>query len=149
MLFRSWTATSRPPKVFSQDRIDGCDLCILLIGRRRGHRPEGEERSITQMEYDYAVEAGLDVLVFKLDDNSPWQTDWDERKTDPALGEWIAALMERHGVELFEQPCAAGDWEATVAVAQASPVPMMLDESIYGLADIDRAGELEIGRAHV
>lgn len=45
-------------------------------------------------------------------------------------------------IELFEQPCAAGDWDAHLAVARVSPVPMMLDESIYGLADIEKAAEL-------
>jgi len=46
-------------------------------------------------------------------------------------------------IELFEQPCAAGDWNSHMAVVRASPVPMMLDESIYGLADIDRAASLK------
>jgi L-alanine-DL-glutamate epimerase-like enolase superfamily enzyme len=45
-------------------------------------------------------------------------------------------------IELFEQPCAAGDWDAHLAVARAASVPMMLDESIYGLRDIERAAEL-------
>ncbi len=45
-------------------------------------------------------------------------------------------------IELFEQPCAAGDWDAHLTVAQAASVPMMLDESIYGLADIERAAAL-------
>jgi o-succinylbenzoate synthase len=45
-------------------------------------------------------------------------------------------------IELFEQPCAAGDWDAHLAVARVSPVPMMLDESIYGVADIERAAQL-------
>ena len=54
----------------------------------------------------------------------------------------FAAALDPDGIELFEQPCAAGDWEAAMAVARASPVPMMLDESIYGLAEIDRAAEL-------
>jgi len=45
-------------------------------------------------------------------------------------------------IELFEQPCAAGDWDAHLAVARAAAVPMMLDESIYGLADIERAAKL-------
>jgi L-Ala-D/L-Glu epimerase len=50
--------------------------------------------------------------------------------------------LDPAGIELFEQPCAAGDWPAHLAVARASPVPMMLDESIYGLDDIDRAAEI-------
>jgi o-succinylbenzoate synthase len=56
----------------------------------------------------------------------------------------FAAALDPDGIELFEQPCAAGDWEAALAVARASPVPMMLDESIYGLAEIDRAAELGV-----
>lgn len=45
-------------------------------------------------------------------------------------------------IELFEQPCAAGDWDAHMAVARVSRLPLMLDESIYGLADIERAADL-------
>ncbi|MBI2752698.1 MAG: mandelate racemase [Betaproteobacteria bacterium] len=54
----------------------------------------------------------------------------------------FARALDPAGIELFEQPCAAGDWEAHLAVARASSVPMMLDESIYGLDDIERAAEL-------
>jgi L-Ala-D/L-Glu epimerase len=46
-------------------------------------------------------------------------------------------------IELFEQPCAADDWDAHLAVAKVARVPMMLDESIYGLADIERAAALK------
>lgn len=54
--------------------------------------------------------------------------------------------LDPAGVELFEQPCAAADWEAHLAVVRAAGVPMMLDESIYGMADIERAAELEAAR---
>jgi len=56
-----------------------------------------------------------------------------------ALG-FVKALRP-DGIELFEQPCPAGDWDSAVAVAEAAEVPMMLDESIYGPADIDRAAD--------
>lgn len=56
---------------------------------------------------------------------------------------WFASRLEPDGIELFEQPCAADDWEGACAVARISNVPMMLDESIYGLADIARAAELK------
>ena len=45
-------------------------------------------------------------------------------------------------VELLEQPCAASDWDSAAAVAAASAVPLMLDESIYSEADIDRAARV-------
>lgn len=50
--------------------------------------------------------------------------------------------LDPAGIELFEQPCAAGDWTAHAAATQAARrtgLPLMLDESIYGLADIERA----------
>ena len=46
------------------------------------------------------------------------------------------------GIELFEQPCAAGDWDAhrvAAAAAARTGLPLMLDESIYDLRDIERA----------
>lgn len=50
--------------------------------------------------------------------------------------------LDPDSIELVEQTCAAGDWDAAVAVKRAATVPIMLDESIYGVADIDRAAEL-------
>lgn len=47
------------------------------------------------------------------------------------------------GLELFEQPCDSDDWESNAAVAAVSPVPIMLDESIYGVEDVERAGTID------
>ncbi|HSO08220.1 MAG TPA: enolase C-terminal domain-like protein [Pelomicrobium sp.] len=58
----------------------------------------------------------------------------------------FARALSPEAIELFEQPCAAGDWIAAKAVAEVSPVPMMLDESIYGLEDIERAAQLKAAR---
>jgi len=54
--------------------------------------------------------------------------------------------LDAADIELLEQPCPAGDWDSHLEVARASPVPMMLDESIYGLAEIERAAALQAAR---
>lgn len=59
-----------------------------------------------------------------------------------ADGERFASSLEPTGIQLFEQPCASDDWAANAAVARVSNAPVMLDESIYGLDDIDRAAEV-------
>lgn len=59
-----------------------------------------------------------------------------------AEGARFVRALDPADIELFEQPCAAGDWEAHLEVTRASAVPMMLDESIYGLPDIERAAHL-------
>ena len=48
----------------------------------------------------------------------------------------FAMALDPAGIELFEQPCPAEDWEANARVASASPVPVMLDEPICELADV-------------
>jgi L-alanine-DL-glutamate epimerase-like enolase superfamily enzyme len=54
----------------------------------------------------------------------------------------LIARLDPAGIELFEQPCAAADWDAhrvAVEAAARTGLPLMLDESIYGIADIERA----------
>lgn len=65
------------------------------------------------------------------------------RGFDAADGVRFATGLDAQGIELFEQPSGAKDWAANAQVAAASPVPVMLDESIYGLDDIDRAGDIK------
>jgi L-Ala-D/L-Glu epimerase len=55
----------------------------------------------------------------------------------------FAAALDPSGIELFEQPCDSEDWEANANVASASPVPVMLDEPICALADVQRAGGIK------
>ena len=52
----------------------------------------------------------------------------------------FVAALDPLGIELFEQPCDSEDWEANAKVASVSPVPVMLDEPICTLADVERAG---------
>ena len=96
-----WTADSQEPKLFSQERVDGCDLCVLLVAFRRGHVPKGESESITQLEYHYAIDHGIDVLVFSLGDESPWCRKFDELRDDPGIVQWRSQLREKHGIGQF------------------------------------------------
>ena len=54
--------------------------------------------------------------------------------------------VPNEGIELFEQPCAAGDWVAHMAVVRECPLPLMLDESIYDESDIDEAASRHAAR---
>lgn len=96
-----WTADSDEPKAFSQDRLVGCDFCVLLVALRRGYVPDGEHKSITQLEYDAAITNGLDVLVYLLDENAPWPHRFVEIDKDPDLMEWRRRLEKLHGRQLF------------------------------------------------
>jgi L-Ala-D/L-Glu epimerase len=55
----------------------------------------------------------------------------------------FASSLDPSGIELFEQPCRAEDWDANAHVASVSTVPVMLDEPICELADVKRAAAIE------
>lgn len=55
--------------------IDFCDYYILILGRRYGSVNEKTGISYTEMEYNYAIDKGIPVLVFALDDSVEWSLD--------------------------------------------------------------------------
>jgi L-alanine-DL-glutamate epimerase-like enolase superfamily enzyme len=72
-------------------------------------------------------------VTLSIDANGQW------RPTDcPVRFDALA----RRGIEYVEQPIAAGDWTTLSELAQASPLTLMLDESLQSPADIDALIEL-------
>jgi L-Ala-D/L-Glu epimerase len=135
-------------------RVDG-DACIpLLTPFHAGDEadiPDEVERRLVEGVRTFKVKVGKDVdrdlarvravqravggrASIRLDANRGYSRE-DGRR--------FAAALEPAGIELFEQPCASADWEANAAVAKVSTVPVMLDESIYDLGDIERAAGLD------
>lgn len=43
--------------------IDDCDFYLLILGGRYGSVPDGEEKSYTEKEFDYALEQGKKVIA--------------------------------------------------------------------------------------
>lgn len=65
-----------------------------------------------------------------------------------ANGAWSEAAACRHldalaryDLAYVEQPIAPGDWAALGRLAAASPIPLMLDESVKGLDDVARIAD--------
>ena len=69
----------------------------------------------------------------RLDANAAWPADAAKR---------FVASLDPAGIELLEQPCGKDDWDGNAAVAAGSRVPIMLDEPIWTIADVERAATL-------
>lgn len=65
------------------------------------------------------------------------------RAFDQQQGVRFASRLDPDGIELFEQPCASDDWDANAAVARRSTVPLMLDEPICSIADVEHAARID------
>jgi hypothetical protein len=96
-----WTSAADQPRQFCLERVEGCDLCVLLVAFRRGLVPDGESLSITQMEYEHAQKHGIDVLPFVLKEGTGWDPRFNELAADEHLREWRTRVGKRHGVGFF------------------------------------------------
>lgn len=120
---------------------------------------QAHEKHEIHEEVERLIEAGFRTLKIKV--GYAWQDDLDRVAVIQSCNAGRASLrldanqgfskedglafashLDPQDIELLEQPCAAMDWKANEQVATASTVPVMLDESIYGIADIDRAGTI-------
>ena len=76
--------------------VDRADIYLGIIAWRYGYVPEGHDISITEMEYNRAVERGIPRLLFLMHDDHPI------RAADVETGEnavKLAALRARIGTE--------------------------------------------------
>lgn len=131
------------------------DIRVPLLAPVQSHEP-GE----MQAEIEQLLAAGYTTLKVKI--GFDWQEDLKRvnhvqkivrgmavlrldanRGYDLASGLAIATRLNPDGIELFEQPCGSVEWDAHAQIGLCSTVPLMLDESIYGLQDIVRCGKMQ------
>lgn len=127
---------------------------VPILGLLQGHDDaelvDGFERLVAAGHRTIKIKVGFDVdddVAFVrrvqaiVKQSVPIRVDANQAYTAAQAARFIAGT-DPAGIELFEQPCAARDWDAhRVAASEAARtgLPLMLDESIYGLADIERA----------
>jgi len=67
------------------DAIEEADVLVGIYAMRYGWVPQGETRSITEMEFDHARALGKPCLCYILDDNAPWPPKLVEYEAKPKL----------------------------------------------------------------
>lgn len=96
--------------------IDLCDYYILIIGKRYGSLNEKTGLSYTEMEYNYAIDKGIPVLVFAIDDSvklSPDKTEVDTAKKKK-LQEFKSKAMQNRLASIW---ATSADLMAKVAIS--------------------------------
>ncbi len=59
----------------SLEMVDEADIYIGIYAWRYGHVPAGHDISITEMEFNRAVERGIPILVFTIHNDHPLTID--------------------------------------------------------------------------
>ena len=107
----------------SKQRLAGSNLYVGVFAHRYGYVEDGYDSSVTEIEFDYAGELGLDRLCFLVDPDHPWPVA-DVEQPRHAEVQAFRAKVERESVrELFttvddfEKKLLASlvDWHATRA----------------------------------
>ncbi|HEU4560239.1 MAG TPA: DUF4062 domain-containing protein [Longimicrobium sp.] len=63
----------RAAAALCKEKVSSSELFLALVGHRYGFQPEGfGGSSMVELEYGWAVEAGLPVLLFVVDEEQPW-----------------------------------------------------------------------------
>lgn len=123
----NWQSESDEPRRFSLERMKGCDVCVLLVAFRRGFIPSNSSDSIAQLEYRYAIDHGIEVLPFLLDEDAPWQSRFNELDKDPGIRAWREDLRHRHGMTYFGLEPRSIKIEAAIARWQGKLITSISD----------------------
>jgi tetratricopeptide (TPR) repeat protein len=99
-MMEAFDAGAHPPEQYCADLMRGHDLFILVLRARLGSYPPGGTRTYTQLEYEAAHEAGIEVLVFLADPHTVTAAELDGSEWMLLL-EWKKDLAGRHTTKDF------------------------------------------------
>src|SRR5678815_69722 len=104
LMMETFGANPSDAVTVSTDQVRECDLFIGIYAYRYGYVPEGDEKSITEQEYDLARELGKRCLCYVASESlKPEVSEEDESKQQR-----LAAFKQRIDVELvrsvFDSP---------------------------------------------
>ncbi|HUV80851.1 MAG TPA: DUF4062 domain-containing protein, partial [Candidatus Bathyarchaeia archaeon] len=108
------------PSEFCPERVEECDALVLLVAYRYGNIPDGETRSITQLEYEHALRNKIPVRIYLTDDAfscSPSVID-DNRER---INGFRTLLLKSHTCSYFSTP--DGLYEKLKLDIKQFPVP--------------------------
>ena len=123
-------AADRPPAQLCMDRVRGCQVYVGVLGTRYGSSVRDKpEVSYTELEFEAATEAGLDRLVFLLDE-------------DADVGMPVSALLDREfgaRQDAFRRR-VRDSGVVTGSFASPAALGQLVERSLRELAKVRRAG---------
>ena len=98
---------SRPeePKTAALNEVGRCDVFIGIYAHRYGTVPAGDEKSVTEQEFDRAQKLGKPIFVYRVNADQPWPPKMIER----GEGEKKLAEFMKHADQLLRSEFTTPD----------------------------------------
>ncbi len=89
----------------SLQEISDCDALIGLYAHRYGYTPEGQSKSVTEQEFDFAMAKEVPIFCFLVNEDYPWPP--KQVETEPGrtrLDSFLQRVQENVVTDTFTSP---------------------------------------------
>jgi hypothetical protein len=108
-------SSGQPPLNVLLDQVQESSIFILILGWRYGYIPEGENRSVVEIEYEKAKEIGCTIICFIADETFPVEARYVETGSNASkLRRFKERIARENIVRTFRGP---DDLAKEVAIA--------------------------------
>lgn len=122
--------------------VQSCQLYVGVFGMRYGSVPDGQDKSMTHIEYDEAQRLGLPSLIYILNENHPIPAkDVETGAGAEKLQTLKEQLKKRHTVSFFTTP---EDLQARIMHDVPSQLEGMGVEVTSGLVKAEEANDRDV-----
>ena len=102
IMMENFVSSSNPPKRECLDKVRESDILIGIYAYRYGSVPRGDDSSITEQEYQYALSKGKEVYCFLVAPEAKWPE--SQKDKDDRLENFLDGIKRDHTVNFFETP---------------------------------------------
>ncbi len=129
VLLEQFGAADSPPLEASLRAVDSADIVVVLVAHRLGVVPAEVGKSLVEVEYERALQAGKPVLCFVLDEDQPWPPALIDSNYSQ-VEQFRKRLAEGHLVGTFTTPADLAIKIAAALAQYSRGRPLTLPEPI-------------------
>lgn len=127
IFMENFPSTDENPLLKISELIKGADIFVGIYAHRYGWIPPDHDKSILEIEYDWARERGIPCVILFIDNDVPWPIDYMDHENRYRMQDLKRRLSLNHIVGFVRSPDDLGVKLLSSIIQYASP-PASSDE---------------------